>query len=92
MICLADDVNTVSGYKNDTSGGMVFLFTLLTCGIYSWYWLYKCGDKLDQTRAANGRPTGSLSVLYLVLSIFGLGIVSYILMQSELNGYAQIQG
>ena len=34
-----------------------------------------------------GTPTGSLSILYLVLSIFGLDIVAWALMQNEVNHY-----
>ena len=31
---------------------------------------------------------GHLGILYLLLGIFGFGIISYALMQSELNKYA----
>ncbi len=86
FVCLNDDVNEVTG-RPGTTGGMAFLFSLITCGIYSIYWNYKMGDKLDQARAERGVPTGSLAILYLVLSIVGLSIVSFALMQSELNHY-----
>ena len=45
------------------------------------------GDKLDRARQEQGIPTGSLGILYLVLGIFGLGIVSLALMQNEVNHY-----
>lgn len=86
LVCLNDDVNTVTG-KPGTSGGMVLLFTILTCGIYGIYWAYKMGDKLDQARAEHGAPTGSLAILYLVLDLFGLSIVTWALIQSEINKY-----
>ena len=39
---------------------------------------------------ASGAPYGSLAILYLVLSIFGLQIVTYALVQSELNKFTPI--
>lgn len=86
-ICLADDVNTVTG-RGGMSGGVVFLLTLVTCGIYGIIWAYQAGEALDALRVSHGRATGSQGILYLVLNLFGLGIVTYALMQNELNDYA----
>ncbi len=92
MICLADDLNVASERPDDTSGGMVFLLTLVTCGIYSIYWLYKAGEKVAYIRQRNGdMPNSSNCVLYLVLGLFGLSIVDYCLIQSELNKVAALQ-
>lgn len=88
LFSLAEDVNAVSRRAEGTSGGLVVLFTVITCGIYGWYWLYKAGDALEQLRMEQGRSQGYLAILYLLLAIFGLGIISYALMQSELNEYA----
>ena len=66
---------------------LALVFSLITCGIYSIYWAYKMGEKLDQARAERGVPTGSQAILYLILSIVGLEIVAWALMQSELNRY-----
>lgn len=86
FICITDETNQVSN-RYGTSGGMAFVFNLITCGIYGIYWGYKMGDCLDEARANNGEPTGSLPILYLILNIFGLQIVTYALIQSELNKY-----
>ena len=86
LYCLNEDVCEVTE-RPGTSGGLVLLFTILTCGIYGLYWYYKMGDKLDRARQEQGVPPGSLAVLYLVLGIFGLGIVSLALMQNEVNHY-----
>ena len=77
LIMLNDETNYVSGHQQDgTSGGVVFLLTLVTCGI----------EKLNEAKMQRGiMVDSSASVLYLILSIFGLSIVSYALMQSELN-------
>ena len=70
FICLADDVNTVSGVR-DTSGGTVFLLTLITCGLYGLYWAYKCGEKIDMIKQNRGMASSNGGVLYLILYIFG---------------------
>lgn len=85
FVVLTDETNAVSGEVNGTSGGMALLFTIITCGIYSIYWMYKQGEKIDRVKTMRGIPSSNSGVLYLVLSILGLGIVSYALMQSELN-------
>lgn len=85
FIKLNDEINSLSGNTNDTSGGMAFLFTLITCNIYGLYWMYKMGEKLDVVYAGKGMPTQSRGMLYLVLSLFGLSIISYALMQDSIN-------
>lgn len=67
-----------------TGGGMAFLFTLITCGIYSWYWAYRMGTKVDKFK--NG---GSHTILFVILQIFGLGIVNYCILQDTVNDYAE---
>jgi len=57
IVCLTNDVNTVSGDVNGTSGGMVVLLTIVTCGIYGIYWAYKQGEKLDFTKNNRGIPS-----------------------------------
>ena len=85
IVCLTNDVNTVSGDVNGTSGGMVVLLTIVTCGIYGIYWMLKLNDEINllcgDTNAASG-------ALYLILQIFGFGIIAYALMQNELNKLA----
>lgn len=68
------------------SVGIAILLTIITCGIYGYYWCYKQGEKLNEAKMQRGIMVDtSASVIYLVLSIFGLSIVAYALMQSELN-------
>lgn len=88
LYCLAEDVNIAADRQDGPSGGFVLLFTIITCSIYQWYWLYKSGDLLEQGRASRGKPQGYLSILYLLLGLFGVGLIAFALMQSELNDYA----
>lgn len=85
FVNLTDEINSVSNNPSDTSGGVSLLLTLVTCGIYGWIWYFKMGEKLDEASQMRGLPTQSRGILYLVLGLFGLGIVSYALMQDSLN-------
>lgn len=82
---MTNDLNTVSRDPNGTSGGLVILLSIVTCGLYGWYWMYKAGQQLD---AANGQQSSN-SIIYLILTICGLGIVSYCMIQNELNKFSQ---
>lgn len=86
-ICLVNDTNKVAN-SSDKSGGVVFLLTLVTCGIYGLYWTYKQGEKLNSAKSSRGMEANCSGILYLVLQIFGLGIVSWAMMQNELNKMA----
>ena len=88
LYSLAGDMDRLTGGHSGGSGGMVLLLTIVTCGLYGWYWLYRCGDALDQLRYSQGERAGYLGILYLLLGVFSLGIISYALMQAELNSYA----
>ncbi len=89
LACMANDVNMAAG-EQDTTGGMVVLFTIITCGIYGWYWMYKTGEKIRMAQTNRQFPYVSDSgIVYIVLAVVGLSIVSYALIQSELNKIAE---
>ena len=90
FICMVDDANVASGTVNGQSGGMVFLLSLVTCGIYEYIWLYKVGGQLAEAklRVTGIRGDSINGFLYLLLSILGFGIVSFGLIQNELNQVA----
>ena len=88
IISLTNDANKVADRPTDTSGGMVILLTLITCGIYGIYWNYKMGQKIYEAGQRYNKSISDNSVLYLVLSLFGLQIVNYALMQSYLNKFS----
>lgn len=58
---------------------LCIIFSIITCGIYGFYWNYRMGQKIDSVK------NGSNAVLFLILSIFGLGIVNYCIAQSFIN-------
>ena len=85
---MTQEVASTNNREYTTSGGTALLLALVTCGIYSFYWSYKMGKALDDINMSRGRATQDRAVVYLILSIFGLGIVSWALIQSELNTLA----
>lgn len=89
FVSLTDDARLVSGDER-LSGGKALLFTIVTCGIYSIYWAYLMGKALSTAQVNAGKTANDNSTLYLILSIFGLSLVGYCLMQSELNNFANV--
>lgn len=86
---LNDDTNKVSGHPEATNGILALVLTIVTCGIYGLFWMYNMGTRIDEAKAKRGAPGGSSGALYLVLALVGLGFVSEILLQSELNKLAE---
>ena len=85
MIKINDEINALSNDTQAPTGGVVFLLGLVTCGIYTWIWMYKMGEKLDYVYQSRGMAPSSRGMVYLLLCLFGLGIVSYGLMQDSVN-------
>ena len=86
IYALTEDAHAAAGERTTASGGMVILFSLITCGIYSLYWLYKMGETIVIAKQKRGMTADTnLPIIYLVLALFGFGIISYALMQSALN-------
>lgn len=91
LYCIVTDLNMASGETEDTSGGIVVLLDIVTCGIYLLYWFYKAGGKVNKIHYLDNRPQdNSLGILYLLLSLFGFGIVTNALIQNELNKVADM--
>lgn len=87
FVCLTDETN-IAAQENGTSGGMTVLLTIITCGIYGLYWAYKCGEKIDRAHNLRGEPASNGGILYLLVYIFG-GIITYALIQNELNKFVE---
>ena len=92
-IHMVDELNEASNTPSAPSGGTVVLLSIVTCGIYMIVWLYKAGEQVNRAKAIRGLLTDSnTGIIYLLLAIFGLSIVSYALIQSELNKIAAFHG
>lgn len=88
FIVMTDDAKKVSNDEQGASGGLAFLLTLVTCGIYGIYWYYKQGQRLYQAGKNYNVDIKDNSILYLILGIVGFGIISYMLIQSDLNKFS----
>lgn len=82
LVKINNEGKELADQKEFTSGGLVLLFTIITCGIYGIYWGYKAGEMTDKMK---GNPYGSTNILFLILSIFGLDIINYAIMQDAIN-------
>ena len=89
-----DEIERELGSRSDgacRSGGVAVLLSLLTCGIYEFYWYYKEAIRIETLFKDKGMRPANESWLYLVLCVFGLGIVSMAIMQDDLNRYIDAQ-
>ncbi|BBH23663.1 hypothetical protein Back11_50080 [Paenibacillus baekrokdamisoli] len=87
FIVLTNEVGEASGDSSFT-GGKHFLLTLVTCGIWSFIWAYQVGQQVADAQRQRGLLVSDNSVLYLILTFFGLSIVTYALVQSDVNRLA----
>ncbi len=79
-------ISTVYALDERTeSVGVEILLSFITCGIYFCVVLYKVGQSLNNIARKNNMPTSSNAVLFVILAIFGLGIIDYCIIQEELN-------
>ncbi len=90
-VTITDDVDNVSENPTKRNGVVVILLTLITCGIYGFYYWYQNGKLMEEANQRKGVNGSSNAILYLILSLFGLSIVNYILVQADLNKYATEQ-
>ena len=88
LICLTDDCKAVTNDNSLPSGAMAFLLSLITCGIYTIYLFYILGQSLYK----NSITKEDRSIIYLLLSLFGLSIINFALLQDDLNHYIESNG
>ncbi|MFZ4578536.1 MAG: DUF4234 domain-containing protein [Myxococcota bacterium] len=85
---LGGDIQSLRG-DGKPSAGTDFLLTIVTCGLWGIYVSYQWPTLLLEPLRARGRQVDSnLPVLSLVLTLFGLNIVGWVLMQQLLNDEA----
>ena len=90
MYALTEDVRVLSGDES-FSGMKSILLTLVTCGIYTWFWMYLLGRNIAKAQHAKGALVKDNALLYVILSIFGLGIINYCIAQSDVNELAETE-
>ena len=85
FVVISDDVKDYSNDQEMMSGGVALLLTIVTCGIFGFYWAYKLGKNMFSAQQMNNLPATDNSVLYLILELFGLGIIVWAIIQNDLN-------
>ena len=75
---------------NDTSDMIGEYLLLMLVPYYNVYWVYTRGKKISEEAARRGIQITDNSVLYLILNLLGLSIVSYAMMQNDLNKLARM--
>lgn len=87
-LCNLLDVPTcqnVRALKQDNSSCTGEMLCLLFVPFYALYWWYTRGNDVKSLLDARDYHISSTGTLYLVLSIFGLGIVAMAIMQNDFN-------
>lgn len=84
---LQDSITIITEDNDSPKGSTVVLLSIITCGIYGLYWSYMSGKRIDNKRIEKGYSSSELGILYLLLSLFGLSIVTLALMQNEINKF-----
>lgn len=87
--CMTNEAAQISEECSGMTGGKAILYSIITCGIYSIYWCYKMGLAVSESKRKRGLTAENNGILFLVLAIFGLGIVDYCILQDELNKWAE---
>lgn len=73
--------------KNANSPGTDLLLCLI-CFPYSFFWIYKTSKQIAEAEKNVGLPGTDNAVVNLLLTFFGLGLVSMLIMQGQLNDIA----
>ena len=87
LVVMLKDIATTSG--EDINPWMVILLSIITCGIYGIYFNYQMGKYMVKAGENYNVKIEDNSILYLILTIFGFGIVTYCLVQNDLNTIAK---
>lgn len=87
FIVMTDEVGQLSGDPSFT-GVKHFLLTLVTCGIWGIVWSYQVAKHVEEAQMQRGFRPSDNALIYVLLSIFGFGIVTYALVQSDVNKMA----
>lgn len=76
--------------SNRVNPGMDLLLVFLTCGLWVYYILYRYPKELQDMIVAEGGPQNDLVLPSILFAIFGLPIVSMMILQGELNKHWEL--
>ena len=88
LYTIAKDLNDLCASQHQEKGPdpfLVVILSIVTCGIYHIYYMWKAG-KMVSSLTKNGQHLSDDSVVLMVLAILQLSLVSYCILQSNING------
>lgn len=71
--------------RNDNNPGLDILLGLVTCGLYFIYLNYRNGKQLAMFQKRFMLPENDVSIVNLILVIFGFGFIAYGITQDVMN-------
>lgn len=83
-------METLNGWlgRTDYRFWLWLFLSILTCGIFAFYYEYKMAIGINEIQDDNGWTVNhSLAVICVLLAIFGIGIASMAIQQSEINKF-----
>lgn len=86
---MGDEINRHSR-RDVINPGMDLLLIFLTCGFYLYYILYKYPKTLQEMVKDEGGPDNDLVLPCILFAIFGMPIVSFLILQGELNKHWEL--
>ena len=89
MYAITEELSHATNDPN-FSGAKALIFLLLTCGIYGLFWYYAVGQKIAEMQRQHNMLIKDNGVLYIVLTIFGLGIIADAIIQAEMNKFVGV--
>jgi uncharacterized SAM-binding protein YcdF (DUF218 family) len=88
FVWLYQTTRELNEYTGDyrVSPGLAVVLTIITGGLYQIYWWYRMNEQLMQAQADTGYSViTDNKLLFILLAIFGLGIINVAILQSDLN-------
>ena len=92
IYCIATDINKIAqsqGKEKGPDGGIVVLLSIVTCSLYLLYYYYKAEKVLSECTYPNGTHPNDEGIICIVLGVIGLDIISYSIIQSAINEFAE---
>ncbi len=87
MYSVVKKIRMLNGDQSDMVGEYLLLMLV---PYYNVYWVYTRGKAISEAAARRGIQIADNSVVYLILNILGLSIVSYAMIQNDLNKLARM--
>lgn len=84
MYRVSSEVQEALG-EPDTSPALDVLLTVISCYLYSIFWDWKVAQKIARIQENCGIKSENNGILYLILNFVGLGMVTPLFIQQNLN-------